>query len=93
MGAVTLNLSREHLGKIVRLDTLTIIELPSGVFKQGEMLMCFNNSNNFTTLISHVKCSYRSAMSNHKTHFEVPPRALFSLIFVDDDIVVYTVGL
>ena len=93
MGAITLTLNREHLGKIVRLDRLTILDLPAGVFKQGEILMCFNNSDDFTTLVSHIPCSYRSATSNHKTHFEVPPRAVFSLIFVDDNIVVYTVGL
>ncbi len=93
MGAITLTLNKDHLGKIVRLDRLTIIDLPAGVFKQGDVLMCFNNSEDFTTLVSHIPCSYRSAMPKHTTHFEVPPRAIFTLVFVDDNIVVYSVGL
>ena len=37
-----MNLAREHLGKIIRLDVLTVVTLPDNVFKQGEILVLFN---------------------------------------------------
>jgi len=88
-----MNLAREHLGKIIRLDVLTVVTLPDNVFKQGEILVLFNNTDNFTTLESKVANNYRSAMAKNKTFFEVPPRALINIVFVADDIAVLTVGM
>lgn len=86
-------LTREHLGQIVRLDDLAIICLPDGVFHQGDILMLFNNTDKFTTLESKVPFTYRSSMPKSKTHLEVAPRTLISIVFVGDNIAVLTVGV
>jgi hypothetical protein len=88
-----MNLSREHLGKIVRLDVLTVVTLPDNVFKQGDILVLFNNTGEFTTLESKVANNYRSAMPKSKNFFEIPPRALINIVFVADDVAVLTVGM
>jgi hypothetical protein len=88
-----MNLEREHLGKIIRLDVLTVVTLPDNVFKQGEILVLFNNTDKFTTLESKVANNYRSAMPKNKNFFEIPPRALINIVFVADDIAVLTIGM
>ena len=88
-----MNLSREHLGKIVRLDVLTVVTLPDNVFKQGDILVLFNNTGEFTTLESKVANNYRSTMPKSKNFFEIPPRALINIVFVADDVAVLTVGM
>ena len=88
-----MNLAREHLGKIIRLDVLTVVTLPDNVFKQGDIRVLFNNTDNFTTLESKVANNYRSAMPKNKSFLEIPPRALINIVFVADDIAVLTVGM
>ena len=88
-----MNLAREHLGKIVRLDVLTVVILPDNVFKQGDIIVLFNNTGEFTTLESKIANTYRSAMPKNKNFWEVPPRALINIVFVADDIAVLTVGM
>ena len=88
-----MNLAREHLGKIIRLDVLTVVTLPDNVFKQGEILVLFNNTDKFTTLESKVANNYRSAIGINKNFFEIPPRALINIVFVSDDTAILTVGL
>jgi hypothetical protein len=88
-----MNLAREHLGKIIRLDVLTVVTLPDNVFKQGEILVLFNNTDKFTTLESKIANTYRSAMPKNKNFWEVPPRALINIVFVADDIAVLTIGM
>ena len=88
-----MNLAREHLGKIIRLDVLAVITLPDNVFKQGEILVLFNNTDKFTTLESKVTNNYRSAMPQNKNFLEIPPRALINIVFVADDIAVLTIGM
>ncbi len=86
-------LAREHLGKIVRFDDLTVVTLPENVFKQGDILVLFNNADQFTTIESKIPQTYRSADKKPKSHLEFPPRSLVNIIFVADDIAVLTVGL
>jgi hypothetical protein len=88
-----MNLTKEHLGKIVRLDVLTVVTLPDNVFKQGDIIVLFNNTGEFTTLESKIANTYRSAMPKNKNFWEVPPRALINIVFVADDIAVLTVGM
>jgi len=88
-----MNLAREHLGKIIRLDVLTVVTLPDNVFRQGEILVLFNNTEKFTTLESKVANNYRSAIGINKNFFEIPPRALINIVFVADDTAILTVGL
>lgn len=91
--AINLTLGKEHLGKIVRLDELTVVTLPDGVFQQGSVIIMFNNTDEFTTLDSKVAKTYRSAMPKQKSMLEIPPRALVNIIFVADDVAVFTVGM
>jgi hypothetical protein len=86
-----MKLGREHLGKIVRIDDVVVIEVPDGVFKEGDIMVLFNNTDRFTTIHSKVKNSYRSA-SLQRSMVEFPPRSLINIIFVADDTVVFTVG-
>ena len=86
-------LNREHLGKIVRLDVTTVLTLPDNVFKQGEIIVLFNNTDSFTTLESKVANNYRSAMPKNNNFFEIAPRALINIVFVADDIAILTVGM
>jgi len=88
-----LTLNREHLGKIIRLDVQTVITLPKDVFREGDILVLFNNTGLFTTLESQIEHAYRSSQPMHKSHFEVAPRALVNLVFVADNTVVFTVGV
>jgi len=88
-----MNLAREHLGKIVRLDILTVVILPDNVFKQGDIIVLFNNTGEFTTIESKIANTYRSAMPKNKNFWEVPPRALINIVFVADDIAVLTIGM
>ena len=86
-------LTREHLGQIVRFDSLTVVTLPEQEFKQGDILVFFNNTEKFATLDSKVQVTYRSCMPKSKTHLEIPPRALVNIVFVADNIAVLTVGM
>lgn len=88
-----LTLSNEHLGKIVSLNTLTVVTLPENQFKQGDILVLFNNTDQFTTIISDIKNSYRSSHPKKISHFEMVPRSLVNVIFIADDTVVLTFGM
>lgn len=88
-----MNFGREHLGKIVRVDSQMELRVPAGVFHEGEVLMFFNNTDDFLALFSDVENSYRSAGRQKRSVFEIPPRALINLVFVADNTLVMTVGL
>lgn len=85
-------LNRDHLGKIIRLDTFAVLELPDGVFKEGDILVLFNNTYQSTMVDSQVKNSYHSGRGE-KTKIEFPRKSLLNVVFVADDTVVFTVGL
>ena len=85
-------LNRDHLGKIIRLDAPTIVEVPDGVFKEGDILVLFNNTDQSTVIQSKVKNSYHSGRGE-KTQIDFPKRSLINVVFVTDDTVVFTVGL
>ena len=87
-----MKLGREHLSKIVRLDVFAVLEIPDGVFKEGDILVLFNNTDQATTIQSRVKNSYHSSRGA-KTMIEFPQRSLVNVIFVSDDTVVFTVGV
>ena len=90
---MNLVLGKEHLGKIVRLDALAVVCLPDGVFRQGDILVLFNNTDSRTMIESKLEQTYRSGMAKPKMFLEIPPRSLVNLVFVADEAVVLTVGL
>ena len=85
-------LNRDHLGKIIRLDAPTIVEVSDGVFKEGDILVLFNNTDQSTIIKSGVKNSYHSSRGE-KVQIDFPRRSLINVVFVTDDTVVFTVGL
>jgi hypothetical protein len=87
-----MKLDRSHLGKIVRLDKELVLELPDGVFKEGDILVLFNNTDKSTCVQSKVKNSYHSGRGE-RTLFDFPRRSLLNILFVSDDTVVFTAGL
>ena len=90
---VDLTLIREHMGKIVRLDTLTVVYVPEKEFKEGDIIVLFNNTPQPTTLKSEVAVSYRSTYITPRQFFEIPAKGLLNLIWVADDTLVITVGM
>lgn len=88
-----MKLDREHLGKLIRMDSLAVVQIPDGVFKEGDILMLFNNTDEYTTLESQVPNSYRSSYKGKVTMFEFAPHGLLTILFVADDTLVVTVGL
>jgi hypothetical protein len=85
-----MKLGREHLGKIVRMDVCSDLEIPRGVFKEGDIMVLFNNTDQPATIKSEVH-SYHSS-HGEKAVMEFPQRSLVNVIFVSDDTVVFTVG-
>ena len=87
-----MKLGREHLSKIVRLDVVAVLEIPDGVFKEGDILVLFNNTDQATMIESKVKNSYHSGRGE-KTKIDFPRKSLLNVLFVADDTVVFTAGV
>lgn len=86
-------LKKEHANKLVNIENSTIVVVPVGEFSVGDVLMFFNNSDEFISMRSEIKNSYRSSHPKSYEYFEVPPRALMNVIFIKDDLVVVTRGM
>jgi hypothetical protein len=85
-------LSKTDANKIVKVDQGGVVTLPSNVFSKGDALIIFNNTDEFISIHSLVENSYRSSRAKKRSFIEFPPRALANAIFIDDDIVVISVG-
>jgi hypothetical protein len=85
-------LSKTDVGKIVRVDQGGVVTIPSGVFSKGDAMIIFNNTDEFISINSLVENSYRSSRAKKRNFIEFPPRSLANAIFIDDDIVVISVG-
>lgn len=88
-----MNLTKDNANRITRVDNGSVVVIPSGVFTQGDMLIMFNNSDAFITLESKIEKTYQSGTKWVKTIIEWPPRSVVNVIFVDDDLVVASVGI
>jgi hypothetical protein len=85
-------LTRDHLSRIVRFDVTTVVEVPDGVFREGDIVVLFNNTDKSTTIHSRVKESYHSGRGKLDM-IEFPARSLVNLVFVTDETAVFTVGV
>ena len=85
-------LSKTDANKIVKVDQGGVVTLPSNVFSKGDALIIFNNTDEFISIHSLVENSYRSSRAKKRVFIEFPPRALANAIFIDDNIVVISVG-
>ena len=81
-------LSKNEVGKIVRIDNGSVITLSKNVFSAGDIIAVFNNSDKFIALHSSVPNTYISGKRQKRTMIEFPPRVIASIMFVDTDIVV-----
>ncbi len=88
-----MNLTKDNANRITRIDNGSLVEIPKGVFSKGDMLILFNNSDSFITLESKIEKTYQSATKWTRTMIEWPPRAIVNVIFVDDNLVVASVGI
>jgi len=88
-----ISLTKDQANKITRIDNGDVVTIPAGVFAKGDMLILFNNSDGFITLESKIEKTYQSATKWTRKMIEWPPRAIVNVIFVDDDLVVASVGI
>lgn len=85
---MSFQLSKEQVGKITRVDNGTVVILPKDVFASGDVLVMFNNSDKFVTIHSSVPNTYVSGRRQKRSAVEFVPRAIASIMFVDNDIAV-----
>ena len=88
-----MDLTKDNANKITCVNQSKLVSIPEGVFSQGDMLMLFNNSDDFICLESKVQKTYRSGQKAPKTMIEWPPRSLVNVVFVTADLAVVTVEL
>lgn len=88
-----MDLTKDNANKITCINQSSVVCIPQGVFSKGDMLMLFNNSDNFITLESRVEKTYRSGQKSPRTMIEWPPRTIVNVVFVDDNLAVVGVGV
>jgi hypothetical protein len=81
---MTYTLTKQDAGRVLKFDTSKVITVPADVFSSGEVIVLFNNSNDFITIHSQVPTTYVAARNKSRTHIEFPPRGLANVLFIDD---------
>ena len=88
-----MRLQKEHANRIVNIEHSSVVVIPAGEFLQGDMLIVFNNRDDFGTIQSEVPNSYRSGSPHKATMIEFPPRCIVNAVFIDAETVVFMRGL
>lgn len=88
-----MKLSKEHANKIINIEHSPVVVIPAGEFSQGSMLILFNNSDEYRSIKSEIKNSYRSGYTNKATFIEFLPRSVVNALFIDEDTVVFMRGM
>jgi hypothetical protein len=88
-----MKLAKEHANKIVNLENSPLVTIPAGEFLQGDMLILFNNRDEFATIQCEVKNSYKSGYTKKHGFIEFPPRSIMNAVFIDADTVVFMRGM
>ena len=86
-----MDLTIKNANKITCINENKVVRIPKGEFNQGDMLMLFNNSDDFITLESQHIPTYLSGRKHPKTMIEWPPRTLVNVVFIKDDLAVVKV--
>lgn len=68
----------------MKIDNYKVVEIPAGTFSTGDVVVLFNNSNEFMTIESKVENTYVSARTKQRTMIEFPPKALANLLMIDE---------
>ena len=88
-----MDLTKDNANKITCINESKLVSIPLGEFNQGDMLMLFNNRDDFITLESqHIK-TYVSGSNQPRTVIEWPPKTLVNVVFIKDDLIVIKVEL
>lgn len=83
-------LEKSHANKVVKIDSSRVVEIPDGVFVKGDVVVMFNNTDEFVCIETKVPKSYVSARQKARTMVEFPPRALGNVLFIEDDTAVFS---
>lgn len=85
-----MKLDRTVVGRVVKIDTASVVEVPQGTFRAGDVVVFFNNKDEFVCIDCKVQNSYVSAFKKPRGMIELPPKALGNLLFIEDDLVVFS---
>lgn len=85
-----MRLDRTFVGRVVKIDSASVVEIPADTFHAGDVVIFFNNRDEFVCIDCKVPNSYLSGFKQPRTMIEVPPKALGNLLFVDADTVVFS---
>lgn len=88
-----MRLQKEHANRIVNIEHSSVVVIPAGEFSQGDMLILFNNRDDFGTIQCDVPNSYRSCYTKKHVMIELPPRCMMNAVFIDAETVVFMRGL
>lgn len=88
-----MRLTKEHANKIVNIEHSPVVVIPAGEFSQGDMLLIFNNRDDFGTIQCDVPNSYRSCSQHKASMIEFPPRCMMNVVFIDSETAVFMRGL
>lgn len=86
-------LQKQHANKVINIENSTIITIPDKEFSQGDVLILFNNKDDYITIECNVPNTYRSGFQKTFNYVECPPRCIINAVFIDSQTVVFTKGL
>lgn len=88
-----MTLDKNHCNKIVSIENCSVLEIPKDTFSSGDVLMLFNNTDNFICVNSKIENSYKSGYIRKENQIEFPPRSLLNGVFIDNKTIVFSRGI
>lgn len=85
-----MRLVREHLGKVLKLNSYQDLELEPGIFNGGDIVILFNNTDKDIKIHSSITNSFVSSINQRKILIDLPPKALANFMFIDTETVVFS---
>lgn len=84
-----MKLTKQFANKVVVIDS-SVNELPADEFVQGDVLILFNDTDEFVCIESKVPNSYISGRTQKRTMISFSPRGLGNILFVTNDTAVFS---
>lgn len=84
-----MKLTKQFANKVVVIDS-SVNELPADEFAQGDVLVLFNDTDEFVCIESKVPNSYISGSTKKRTMISFSPRGLGNILFVTHDTAVFS---
>lgn len=85
-------LEKQHANKLINIQSSPEVEIASGEFTAGDVLILFNNSEFTLKIKSHIKNTYRSGTHSIVKEMHFLPRCLINAAFIDSETVVFSGG-